>query len=49
MRHIHTLIEKKLGLMEQVIGFDEQDQVKALTRDDLLELLRLMDNYPEKD
>ena len=45
--HIHTLIEKKMGLMEQVIGFDEQDQVKALTRDDLLELLRLMDNYPE--
>ncbi len=46
--HIHTLIEKKLGLMEQVIGFDDQDQVKALTRDDLLELLRLMDNYPEE-
>jgi SNF2 family DNA or RNA helicase len=45
--HIHKLIEKKLGLMEQVIGFDDQDQAKALTRDDLLELLRLMDNYPE--
>lgn len=47
--HIHTLIEKKLSLMEQVIGFDDQDQVKALTREDLLELLRLMDNYPEND
>jgi superfamily II DNA or RNA helicase len=45
--HIHVLIEKKLGLMEQVIGFDEQDQVKVLTREDLLELLRLMDNYPD--
>lgn len=47
--HIHTLIEKKLSLMEQVIGFDDQDQIKALTREDLLELLRLMDNYPETD
>ena len=45
--HIHVLIEKKLGLMEQVIGFDEETQVKVLTREDLLELLSLMDNYPE--
>jgi len=45
--HIHVLIEKKLGLMEQVIGFDEETQVKVLTREDLLELLQLMDNYPE--
>jgi SNF2 family DNA or RNA helicase len=45
--HIHVLIEKKLGLMEQVIGFDEETQVKVLTREDLLELLKLMDNYPE--
>ncbi len=45
--HIHVLIEKKLGLMEQVIGFDEENQVKVLTREDLLELLKLMDNYPE--
>lgn len=45
--HIHVLIEKKLGLMEQVIGFDEETQVKVLSREDLLELLKLMDNYPE--
>ena len=46
--HIHNLIEKKLGLMEHVIGFDEQDQLKTLSRDDLLELLKLMENYPEE-
>jgi superfamily II DNA or RNA helicase len=46
--HIHTLIERKLGLMEQVVGFDEQDVLKSLSREDLLELLRLMDNYPER-
>ena len=35
--------------MEQVIGFDEETQVKVLTREDLLELLSLMDNYPENN
>ena len=45
--HIHVLIEKKLGLMEEVIGFDDQDQAKILTREDLLELLSLMESYPE--
>jgi hypothetical protein len=34
--------------MEQVVGFDEQDVLKELSREDLLELLRLMDNYPER-
>ena len=41
--HIHHLIEKKLGLMEEVIGYDDQDQIKSLSREDLLDLLRLMD------
>ncbi len=41
--HIHQLIEKKLGLMEHVMGFDEQDQLKTLSREDLLELIRLME------
>ncbi|HSX12206.1 MAG TPA: DEAD/DEAH box helicase, partial [Rhabdochlamydiaceae bacterium] len=27
--HIHFLIEKKIGLMEGIIGFDEQDQIKG--------------------
>lgn len=41
--HIHRLIEKKKGLMEEVIGYDDQDQIKSLSRSDLLELLKLME------
>lgn len=40
--HIHQLIEKKLTLMEGIIGFDDQDQIKGLTRDELMALLQLM-------
>jgi SNF2 family DNA or RNA helicase len=38
--HIHNLIEKKKTLMEGVIGFDEQDQIKGLNREELLSLLQ---------
>ncbi|MBF5059588.1 SNF2-related protein [Candidatus Neptunochlamydia vexilliferae] len=38
--HIHALIEKKLGLAEGVVGYDDQDQIKHLNRNDLAELLR---------
>lgn len=37
--HIHELIQKKVGLLESVVGYDDQDQVKHLDREDLLELL----------
>jgi len=37
--HIHRLIEKKHGLMEELIGQDESDQIKRLTREELLEVL----------
>jgi len=37
--HIHRLIEKKQGLMEELIGQDESDQIKKLTRGELLEVL----------
>lgn len=40
--HIHKLIEKKLTLMEGIIGFDDQDQIKGLTREELSALLQLM-------
>ncbi|MBS0620242.1 MAG: DEAD/DEAH box helicase [Verrucomicrobia bacterium] len=40
--HIHHLIERKLTLMEGVIGFDEQDQIKGLDREELLQLLWLI-------
>ncbi len=43
--HIHHLIERKMGLMEGVIGFDEQDQIKGLSRPELIELIKLM-NVP---
>lgn len=40
--HIHFLIEKKMGLMEGIIGFDEQDQIKGLSRPELVELIKMM-------
>jgi hypothetical protein len=41
--HIHYLIERKTALVEGIIGFDDQDQIKGLDRQDLLELLWLID------
>lgn len=40
--HIHALIEKKIFLTEGVIGYDDQDQIKHLDRDDLIQLLNQM-------
>ena len=45
--HIHRLIEKKLTLAEGVLGFDEQDQIKGLDRDELLKLLWLINKDVE--
>ncbi len=42
--HIHRLIEKKLTLLENVIGYDDQDQIKSLSRDELSELITLMES-----
>lgn len=36
--HIHTLIERKLGLMEDVIGGDEADHINYLSRQELLQI-----------
>ena len=38
--HIHALIERKISLTEGVIGYDDQDQIKHLDRDDLISLLK---------
>jgi SNF2 family DNA or RNA helicase len=38
--HIHALIERKISLTEGVIGYDDQDQIKHLDRDDLIRLLK---------
>ncbi|MCB1081778.1 MAG: DEAD/DEAH box helicase, partial [Chlamydiia bacterium] len=37
--HIHALIEEKISLTEGVVGYDDQDQIKHLDRDDLIQLL----------
>jgi SNF2 family DNA or RNA helicase len=41
--HIQRLIEKKSGLMEEIIGYDDQDQIKGLDREELVQLIRLME------
>ncbi|MFY7843300.1 MAG: DEAD/DEAH box helicase [Rhabdochlamydiaceae bacterium] len=40
--HIHNLIQKKVKLMNEVIGFDEHDQLKSLKKEDLFELMQLL-------
>lgn len=40
--HIHRLIEKKKALAS-VIAYDDQDQIKSLGRDELINLLKLME------
>lgn len=47
--HIHRLIEKKLTLMEGVIGFDDHDQIKGLDRKELLQLLWLVNKDIEDE
>lgn len=37
--HIHNLICRKKGLMETIVSYDDQDEVKRLSRDELVELL----------
>lgn len=40
---IHRLIEKKLTLIEDVIGYDDQHELKTLSRDDLIQLLQVIE------
>jgi SNF2 family DNA or RNA helicase len=46
--HIHRLIEKKMVLLEEVITFDEQDQIKGLKREEILEILRMLNQDIEE-
>jgi superfamily II DNA or RNA helicase len=41
--HIHRLIEKKLTLIDDVIGYDDQHELKTLSREDLIQLLQLIE------
>lgn len=38
--HIHTLIEKKKRLIQEVIGYDNEEELKTLDRKELVELLQ---------
>ena len=46
---IHELIEKKSKLFESVVGFDEQDQIKSLSRQELIELVKTLEKDIEVD
>ncbi|MEM7174378.1 MAG: DEAD/DEAH box helicase [Chlamydiota bacterium] len=38
--HIHQLILKKTGLLEGVVGYDDQDQIKRLSHNDIVTILK---------
>ncbi len=46
--HIHQMIEKKLALTEGILRFDDHDQIKGFNREELLDLLQLIDTDLEK-
>jgi len=46
--HIHKLIEKKQALIEGVIEFTDQDQIKKLNREELIHLIHLIDQDIKK-
>ncbi len=43
--HIHNLIEKKKGLIEDTIGKDESDQIRFLSREELIEIVQKTSQY----
>jgi SNF2 family DNA or RNA helicase len=40
--HIHALIERKKGLIEDIIGHDDADQINYLSRDELIKIFEAM-------
>ncbi len=38
--HIHQLILRKTGLLEGVVGYDDQDQIKRLSHNDIVAILK---------
>ena len=47
--HIHHMIEKKMTLLEEVLTFDEEDQIKGLNRQEILELLHMLNQDIEQN
>ncbi|MEI8301590.1 MAG: DEAD/DEAH box helicase, partial [Chlamydiota bacterium] len=43
--HIHSMIERKLYLVKEIIGYDDQHQIKSLSKEELLGLLKSLENY----
>jgi len=43
--HIHELIEKKLMLLREIISYDDQEQIKHLGREELVQILKKIDTY----
>lgn len=43
--HIHHIIEKKLMLLQDIVGYDDQDQIKHLDRAELINILKKIDTY----
>ena len=41
--NIHKLILKKKGILDEVVGFDEQDAIKRLTKQEIFELLSALE------
>jgi superfamily II DNA or RNA helicase len=41
--HIHYILEKKASFIDAVVGFDDQNHEKIFSKDDIFELLRLID------
>ncbi|MBM3207752.1 MAG: SWF/SNF helicase family protein, partial [Chlamydiae bacterium] len=46
---IHDIINKKNKLFESIITYDEQDEVKMLSRNELLELIKIIEKDIELD
>ena len=45
---IHDLIQKKIGLLDEVIGFDDQEIIKSLSREEVVELLASLEKDVEE-
>lgn len=43
--HIHQLIEKKLMLLHEIVNYDDQEQIKHLGREELIDLLKKIDSH----
>ena len=41
--NIHKLILKKKGILDEVVGYDEQDAIKRLTKQEIFELLSALE------